>query len=208
MYMFYRRGRIAGAEALGWAVEIAQAASEISGHQIDLWGTTYSEAFGTVSWTSWFEDLASLQAFSDKLNESDKYQQMAAKGTELIEGGVDDGLMQLLAGAPDPEADPQFVSGVTAVGAAGNLERSVASGIEIAETASRITGLNTLFARAMTGPYGGIGWLTGYASMAEYEQAQNAMAADPAWIKLLDSTEGAFVEDPTLTQATLYRKLS
>jgi hypothetical protein len=208
MYMFYRRGRLAGADGIEWAAEIAQAASKISDHQIDLWGTVYSEAFGTVSWTSWFEDLATLQAFSDTLTASEEYQQMAAKGADLIVDGVDDGLMQLLAGAPDPEADPQFVTGVTAVGAAGNLERSVSAGIDIAETASRITGLNTLFARAMTGAYGGIGWLTGYASMAEYEEAQNALAADPAWLKLIDSTEGAFVEDPALTQATLYRKLA
>ena len=44
--------------------------------------------------------------------------------------------------------------------------------------------------------------------MAEYGDAQSALAADPAWLKLLDSTEGAFVEDPEATKATLYRKLS
>ncbi|MGI9577138.1 MAG: hypothetical protein ACR2OH_02955 [Microthrixaceae bacterium] len=207
MYMFNRRVRLASADGLEWASRIAQRASEISGHQIDLWGTVYSEAFGTVSWTSWFENLEALQGFGDKLEASEEYQKLTAEGRELIDGGADDGLLQLIHGAPDPDADPQYVSGVTAVGASGNLERSMACGVDIAETATSITGLNTLFARSMTGPYGGIGWLTGYASLAEFEKAQDALAAEPSWIKLLDTTEGAFVEDPALTQSTIYRKL-
>jgi hypothetical protein len=39
------------------------------------------------------------------------------------------------------------------------------------------------------------------------EKAESALADDPSWLKLIDSTKGCFVEDPSLTQATIYRKL-
>ena len=39
--------------------------------------SVYSPGFGTISWTAWFEDLASLEAVGDKLD--------AAKSMELFE---------------------------------------------------------------------------------------------------------------------------
>ena len=90
----------------------------------------------------------------------------------------------------------------------GNQDAATEIGRIIAERASKITGENTLFLRGMTGPYGGIGWLTGYDTIADMEKAQDALAADPSWVQFLDTTEGAFVEDPGVTVSTLYRKLA
>ena len=208
MYLFSRQTRIAGPDGLEWAVNIGQRAADISSHPIDLWGTVYSAGFGSVSWTAWFEDMASLESFGDTLNGNEEYQGLAAQGRELTEGGLDDQLMQLLAGEVDPERDPQYVNGVTAVPAGGNIERAMTAGVEIAERASKITGQNTLLLRGMTGPYGGIGWLTGYETIADLQAAQDALAGDASWVKYLDTTGGAFVEDAAMTQSTIYRKLS
>jgi len=71
-----------------------------------------------------------------------------------------------------------------------------------------ITGIPSMFGRALTGPYGSVGWLTGYESLAQMEKANDAQAADPTMLKLIDSTQGCFVEDVGATQTTLYRKLA
>jgi hypothetical protein len=94
-----------------------------------------------------------------------------------------------------------------AVTAAGSIERAMTAGVEIAQKAEAITGLSTLFVRSVTGPYGAVGWLTGYENVTQMEKAESALADDPSWLKLIDSTKGCFVEDPSLTQATIYRKL-
>ena len=65
-----------------------------------------------------------------------------------------------------------------------------------------------MFLRSLTGPYGQVGWLTGYESLAQMETAMDAQASDPTWLKLIDSTEGCFIEDLGATQTTLYRKLA
>ena len=80
-------------------------------------------------------------------------------------------------------------------------------GAEIAHKAEAITGVPTLFVRSLTGPYGGVGWLTGYESITAMEKSEAATVADSSFVKLVDSTQGCFVEDATTTQSTIYRRL-
>ena len=206
MYLFTRRARLASADALEWAVTIAGTAGTALGNPVELWGTTLSPAFGTVSWTSWWADLASLEAALAKLGVDADYNAQAARGAELIEGVVDDALYQVVSGEVDPAAANQYVNGVEAVCAAGNLARAMTAGIEIAQKAESISGQPTLFVRAMTGSYGSVGWLTGFADLAAFEVAQDKLAADPGWVTFLDSTDGCFAEDPSATRSTLYAK--
>lgn len=206
MYLFSRTTRLTSSAALEWAVDIGALASEVSGQQIDLWGTAYSAGFGTVAWTAWFDHLSALQAMTEALESNDTYIVKAAEGAELIEGGIDDAIAQLISG--EPEGSDPFVSSVRAACAGGNIARAMSCGVELAELASRITGKSTLFLRSVTGPYGGVGWLTGAADLGEFQASQEALAAEPSWLKTIDATEGAFVEDVAVTQAALYRKLS
>lgn len=72
----------------------------------------------------------------DKLNGDEGFQAIVAEGREFVEGGADDGRFQVVTGAPDPEANNQYVAGVTAVCAGGNMERAMTPGVELAERAS------------------------------------------------------------------------
>jgi hypothetical protein len=83
----------------------------------------------------------------------------------------------------------------------------VGLGVEIAQKEEAITGLPAMFLRSTTGPYGGVAWLTGYESITAMEKADAAVSADPSFVKLIDSTEGCFVEDAMVTQASIYRRL-
>ncbi len=211
MYLFTRRTRLTGgdgAAGVTWAASIASKVKEVTGHEIELWGTVYSPGFGTISWTGWFEDLAALETVGDKLQGDSGMEKLANAGTKHTDGLLDDGLLQPIYGVPDTSVPTQYVGGAVAVAAGGNIERAMSAGVEIAQKSEKLTGLPTMFVRSMTGPYGGVGWLTGYENITAMEKAEDALAADASWLKLLDSTQGCFVEDPALTQATIYRRLA
>jgi hypothetical protein len=211
MYLFSRRARLVGGDGMAgieWAAEICGKVKEVTGQEVQLWATVYSPGFGTVSWTAWFEDLAHLETVRDKLQADAAYLDLATKGAGLTEGGLDDGLVKVLHGTPDPACAIQYVGGVQAVVAGGSIVRAMTAGVEIAQRAEAITGLPTLFVQAMTGPYGSVGWLTGYDDIATVQAAGDKLAADPGWTSLIDSTEGCFAEDAAVTQQTLYRRLA
>jgi len=97
---------------------------------------------------------------------------------------------------------------MTAVAAAGNIERAMSMGVEIAQRVEAITGDSCMFAQGLSGPYGGVGWLTAYQNIAAIEAAGTAMSADASFLKLVDSSAGCFVDDPSLTQQTFYRRMA
>jgi hypothetical protein len=195
-----------GGAGVEWAGSICAKVKEFTGHEIELWESVLSPGVGTISWTGWFEDLASLEAVADKLEAEPLFGALCDTGAKFTQGGVDDGLIQPIYGEP-PTAAIQYAASAVAVAAAGNVERAMAAGIEIAQKAEAITGLSTLFARSLTGPYGAVGWLTGYENITQMENAESALAGDPSWWKLIDSTKGCFVENPSLSRSTIFRKL-
>jgi hypothetical protein len=210
MYLFTRAGRLAsgrGPAGIAWASEISAKVESLIDQEVQLWATAYSPGIGTLTWTMWVEDLGSLESIMSKLEADESYLDLVERGAAFIEGGVDDSLVQPLHGAPDPERDIHYVAAVRAVVAGGAAERAMTIGVEIAQRAEAITGLSTMFARAMTGPYGSVSWLTGYEGLAELQSATEALEADPEWLRLVDSTDGCFVESPEATQQTLYRRL-
>jgi hypothetical protein len=189
-----------------WAGQIAAKVQELTGQEIQLWSTVYSAGYGTISWTGWFEDLEALEKVGDTLAADPSMEKLSNAGAKFTEGGLDDGLIQPIYGTPS-DAPIKYVGGVQAVAAAGNIERAMAAGIEIAQKAEKVTGLPSLFGRSVTGPYGLVGWLTGYESAAAMERADAALAGDSGWLKLIDSTEGCFTTDASVTQSTIYRRL-
>lgn len=211
MYLFSRRTRLTGGNGMAgveWATAIGAKAAEIAGVDVQLWMNVYSPGFGTISWTAWFENLTALEAMGDQLSADASYNEMANAGAALTEGGMDDGVMQVIHGTPDPARTINYVQGSQALVAAGSFERAIGVGIELVERGEAITGIPTMFVRALTGPYGAVGWLSGYESLAEMEKAMDAQAADPDWLKLIDGTKGCFVEAVGATETTLYRKLA
>jgi hypothetical protein len=211
MYLFTRRTRLTGgngAAGVTWASSIAAKVKEVTGQEIQLWSTVFSPGFGTISWTGWFADLASLETAGDKLQADPAMEELGNAGTKYTEGGLDDGLLQPVYGDPTAGAASQYVGGAATVIAGGNIERALAAGVDIAQKSEKITGLPTMFLTSITGPYGGVGWLTGYENITAMQQAEEKLAADSSWLKLIDSTRGCWVEDAAVTQATIYRRLA
>lgn len=211
MYLFSRTARVRPATGVPWAVEITELVRRRTGQDLRLWTTAYSSGVGTMAWTGWFEDLVHLEVFSNKVGDmmqtDEAYMALLEQGSALIEGSVDDALMQLLTDRPDPEREVTYASAVRAVCAAGHARRAMMVGMQIAEHAERTTGVPTMFLRSATGSYGGVGWITAFEDIEQMEQGEAKLAADDSWIDLIDSAEGAFVEDVAATSQTIYRRI-
>lgn len=211
MYLFSRRAQLSGGHGMAgaeWAVGIAAKVREVTGHEVQVWANVWSPGYGTISWTAWFEDLAALESMGDQLTAEPSYLAMADAGADFTEGGIDDGVLQPLYGAPDPERPLEYVSGATAIVAGGSFERTMGVSIEMVQHGERITGIPGMFLRSLTGPYGSVGWLTGYENLAQMERANDTLAADPDMLRMIDASNGCFLDQMGAAQTTLYRKLA
>jgi hypothetical protein len=206
MYLFTRQGRVRGVEGLKWATTIRDRASEVLGTEVGLWANTLSPAFGTLTWTSWWDDLTALQSEFAKLVTDKKYIELAEVGVKFVESGVDDHLYQALYMTDGEFASVNVVSVVRAVTAVGQAEAAITHGISIAQKFEAITGRQAVFFVNVTGNYGGVNWLSTYEDLAGFEEANNKVASDEGWIKYLDSLR-CYAQDADATQTTLYSRV-
>jgi hypothetical protein len=205
MYLFTRQGRIRGAEGLKWAATIRDRASEVVGIEVSLWANTLSPAFGTLTWTSWWDNLGSLQNQLMKLSTDATYMDLAAEGLKYVDG-VDDGLYQALYMTEGDFASMNVVSTVRAVSVVGQAVDAITHGVSIAQKFEAITGRPSAFYINVTGNYGGVNWLALHEDLATFEEANSKAASDEGWLKYLDSLR-CYAQDSTASQATLYTRV-
>src|SRR5436190_19102365 len=76
MYLFSRRARLSPGntrEAMAWATAITEKVNQISGLPVSLFTQVFSPGVGTLVWSTFVPDLATLEAATDKLNTDDGY---------------------------------------------------------------------------------------------------------------------------------------
>jgi len=210
MYLYSRRTRVNSFDAVAWATDTAAAAQVATGVEMQVWGAVYSAGFGTIAWTAWYEHFAALEAATNAMMADDAYMAKSAEGSQwAVPGaGVDDQLQELVAGVPDPDANPLYVSSVQATCAGGNIARGMAAGVEIAQRADAATGATTLFCRNVTGPYSGVSWFTGSEDGAAVDAQNTALAADAGFVEFIDSPAGVYIDNVDPAQSVLWRRLS
>lgn len=204
MYLFTRQARLLGADGIKWATTIRDHVASVTESEIQLWATTLSPGFGTVAWTSWWDDLGSLSSSFAKLVGDAKYSALAAEGAQFVNGAVDDMLYQTLYGGSGDSGSVQLVSSIRAACATGQLAAAMGNGVEIAQRAESITGRPTMFLTNVTGNYGGVTWLAGYENLAAFEDANVKLNADPDWPAFIDGATTCYAQDVGVTQSTLH----
>jgi hypothetical protein len=190
---------------LTFATEITATANAVTGLEISAWTSVMSPSAGDIVWTAFFETLAEWEAASDKLAADADYNSAVERGDGLFTGPVIDQMASLLSPLPEGGPDATYVAVVTAVAANGQISAAVQHGLAIAESATKVGGLTTVFAMATTGPYGGVSWFTGAPSIAALEAAANSINADPAFLQLVDSGGNLFQTGAT---QTTYRRVT
>lgn len=211
MYLFSRRARLAPGntrDAMAWATGITEKVNQISGLPISLYTQVFSPEVGTLVWSSFVPDLATLEAATDKLNVDDGYLSMQDAGAKFSLGGADDALLQVVYGEPDPNRPVEYVTTVQTVCASGSVTRGIELGIEIAQRVEKVLGIPGMCITGTTGNYGSVGWITGYADVKELEGAQQKLAADTKFGEFVDkSVRGVYAEEPSATNQLIYRRI-
>ena len=212
MYLFSRRARLSGVkfrESIAWATSITERVAQTTGMQVGLWNQTFSPAVGTLVWSTFVPDLATLEAANDKLMVDDAYNDLVERGTEfVIPGSIDDSLGMFIHGQPDPNRHVEYVAVVRSTITAGKLARGMGLGVEIAQRAEKITGVPTAFVADATGNYGGVAWLTAFANVAELERGEQTLNTDQAFIELIDTqATGVYADQAGATTQLVYRRI-
>ena len=212
MYLFSRRTRLRPGQtmkAMTWALEQTERVNRIVDTPVSLYSQVFSPDVGTLAWSSFVPDLATLESAEAKLMVDEAYVSAIDSGADFFEGGVHDSVVSLIHGEPDPKRQIEYVSTVRAICASGNLGKGMAVGVEICELADSITGLSTLFGAGMTGPYGSVGWFTGHADIASVEESSAKLVEDPRWLEFIDREAGTVYQDgPSATMQTVFRRLA
>jgi hypothetical protein len=208
MYMISRMGRLSSLAGLEWAEKIGAAAGTSLGVPVNAWTTSLSPAFGTVVWTSFWTDLAAMEGAFARLADDPAYLSLAATATEHLAEGVDDTLWKIL--NPPTEAatgEPRYVGTVQAVLAPGRAVSGAAAGLALCEKYAAVTGSTLFFAQRLTGTFGGVEWFASYATLGDYQSAQEKLAADPTWAEAMDAGASNFSPDAGATHAVLWQRV-
>lgn len=209
MYLFTRAGRLGPGhirEAMAFIPTMTEKVQQETGLDVHAWASTMSPGLGTTVWATFVEHLEHLEAANDKLAASDAFIELAEQAGRLFAGPFTDGLAQVVSGELDPSAPlPSYVTVVRARAANGQLGAAMTGGVEIAEAATRITGVRTMFLVDATGAYGGCRWTSGFADIAELERAESALNADEDWLALIDRVGTAYAPD---AHQAIYRRIT
>ncbi|HET7652393.1 MAG TPA: hypothetical protein VFK42_05095 [Acidimicrobiales bacterium] len=210
MYLFSRTARLQAGrtrESMAWAVGITEKVNQITSLNVGLWTTALSPGVGTLSWSTVVENLTQLEDAEAKLMVDDGYVDLVDQGAQFSSGeAVNDLVGQIVSGELDPARRPTHAAVVSATLAPGGFAKGVEAGIEIADRATKLSGLPTVFMIASTGEYGGVAWLTTASSLEELERGEQATNGDPEFIRYIDEVASKVYQAQGTTQ-TLFRRL-
>ena len=208
MYLYSREVTLTSPLAALTAKSIADHLSAVRGREVALYAAVYSPGWGRVAFTSWWEDLASLDAAVTEASQDQKYMEMSMELSPSVTAVND---MIFNAVFTTQEATEMEMSNVvwsvTGAAVSARVVEATMSGIEICQAWKQSTGIDATFGRGVTGQYGGIGWLSGYESMSEFDEAMKASSANEGWIKAVVDSQENFVQDFGAGVSTLYRKI-
>jgi hypothetical protein len=210
MYLFYRSVRLRMTDVrdqLTWATAITEKVNHISETPVSLWTSVFSPGSGTLTWTTFADSLAVLEANNDKLLVDNSYLDLVDQAGKWDSGqAIDDGLLQYVVAPEQADQPPAYTTVVRATLAPGHYARGVEVGIEIAARAKHANGAHTSFASAMTGAYGEVSWLTGFDSIEAMEEAQQKLGGDMSFVSYIDS-DASEAYLPGATTQTIYRRI-
>jgi hypothetical protein len=203
MYLFTRQTRLTPEHAIDgmeWAVTIAEKVNQITSLNVGVWTPFLSPALGTLSFGAAVESMSDLEDAQAKTLVDPSFQDLVKQGTQITSGGLDDQLAQFIVGGTDDGSNPNYVAVVQSQLANGHFASGVAAGVEIAQKATELSGIQTSFLLGSTGTYGAVAWLSGAETIKALEDGEAATNANPDFVTLVDRVAGNFLEGIT-TQA-------
>ena len=197
MQLFSRQIQLAGplAETMAYATDLQAHVSAVGGREIALWSTVFGAPLGTMTYAVRVEGIADLQALSAQILGDAEYHAKLAKGVDYAVGTAEDRLFQPLNaefGDPPPVGSMALVT--SAVIANGAYEKAFAWGIDMAQHATSVSGIPTLFLAEQYGSFGSVGWIGVAADGAAIDAGTAALNADADYLKKLGAAGDLFME--------------
>ena len=209
MYLFTRQTRLAPEHAIDgmeWAVTIAEKVNQITSLDVGVWTPMLSPGIATLSFGAAVETLSDLEDAQAKTQVDATFLDLAKQGASITTGGLDDQVAQfIVGGTPSDGPAPSYVAVVQSQLANGHFGTGVAAGVEIAQRATELSGIQTSFLLSTTGTYGGVVWLSAAASLRELEEGEAKTNADPDFVATVDRLAGNFLEG--VTTQSIWRRI-
>jgi hypothetical protein len=208
MYLYTRRVQLAlghQQDGMEWAVDICAKVNQITSLDVGLWTTMLSPGVGQLAFGCAVETLRDIEDAEAKLLADPMYLDAVQRGASLITGPVDDETAQYLVGDGALPFNPTHIAVVRSALANGRFADGVTAGIEIAEKAKELSGLPTAFLLSTTGTYGGVGWITSAASLADLEKAEQSINANPDFVTMVDRHSTNYL--PATTTQAIWRRI-
>lgn len=210
MYRFTRMARLTGnpTKSIEWAVTIAEKVNQISETPVSLWTSVLSPAVGLCAWTTTVDSVAEIETLDAKLVVDSGFVALQAAGSEhIIPGSINDSLATIIYETPRAQSGTFHYASITAAQVQpGQFRRGVDLGVEFAQKAHALTGLETSFEAAVTGNMGTITWALAADTIEQLQRGEDTLNGDETFLKMID-TEGAKAYQPNATVSYLRRLL-
>lgn len=197
MHLFSRTATLTGPprESSAWARDITAYVNEHTSKQVTLWASTFGRPVGTLTWATWVDSFADMQAAFAGLLDDDGYDDMLRRGSDFIHAPAVDMLRELVHGELGDEVPPIGAVSMmtTATISNGKYEEGVTWGAEMAAHVQSITNLRSFFLRDVFGTFGQVTWLVGAPDMAGIDTATAAINADLDYLKRIGDVGDMFV---------------
>lgn len=194
MKLFTRQIMTVGAAAVDWATETRAAASEKMGIEISLWAAGFGAPIGAMAFTARVEGIADLAAKAAPLADDAAYQDLLARGADLMVGPPSDSLATPLHGdLGDPPAVGSFAAVTSAAVANGKYAEAIGWGVEVAQHVTTVTGTPVGLMMQEYGQFGVLTWIGVSADAAGVDASMEAMNGDAAYIAKLSEAGDMFV---------------
>lgn len=211
MYLFTRSVTMVGAPArtLDYVVRTTEIVNGAVDLEIALWANVFGRPLGTYSWNTMVDGRAALGPLATTLASNAGYLEQLARGQEFAGATpAEDVLRQLLhpteltgEGAPAGS----FAEAITAVPAAGHVVDVMGWGVEVANLATRITGVPVTFWSDAYGRFGQVTWLIVYPDAAAVDAANGELNASSEYISSVDQAGGLF--EPGSGERALFSRI-
>jgi hypothetical protein len=197
MHLFTRTCQVdilQGPETLILATDMAHLASKVTGLEVIPWTSVFGLPLGTVVYGAQVESQAAVADALAKLSADPGYQRLVAEsGGRLHTGPGEDAIAELVSFAGSGESTGNLASVVVAQCAPGRIAEATAWGVDILSHASKTTGLDGSFLRALYGRWPTLVWISLAETMEEVDIATASLAADGTYVERIDDAGPLFL---------------
>jgi hypothetical protein len=212
MYLFTRRGRMAGGQTragMMWATEITQRVNQVTDIGATLHAQMFSNEVGELAWAAAVPDLGTLEAAFDKLLVDDFYVAEQDRASVFMDGPPADRLAQVVHGEIEPTDVGGYTTAITTTCRSGKLERGLTAAVELAQKAEGLGGARTAVVMGTTGSFGSITWLSSHPGIDSLQATEEAINSDPGWASFVDERVGDVYSDaPMVSMQAIYRRVA